>query len=424
MLLIKNALLFDPSVKSEATLGSILINNGQIVEPESKLPSDIKTIDAQGSWVVPGLIDLNSNLYDPGFADREIISSGAKSASKGGFTSICVSPKTNPAVDNVTVLEYVKAKSKEQLYATVYQQAAITKNLEGNELTEINSLREAGAIAFSNGQFSFNNLSLLKTALQYTSLLNVPIISQAQDKQLFDNGVVNLGEYSLKLGLKGIPAEAETVAIARELEILRMVPKAHIHFSGISCARSVELIRRAKDDGLNVTADVAAHSLMLLDENLNEYDTNKKVLPPLRKNEDREALINGLCDGTIDSLSSMHNPQTDKSKKLLFADASFGITSFETALAIYLETFIHSRILSPQKLINCLTVKAAKCLNLQTLPSLKAGSNADLTIINPNEEWIYTQEQTVSKSLNNPFYGRKFKGRAIYTIKNGQEILH
>ncbi|MDX1919389.1 MAG: dihydroorotase [Candidatus Caenarcaniphilales bacterium] len=444
MLIIKNGLLINPTDSSEPKVSDLWIEQGKIVSPPSIPPKGGKqdhqayprkatVIDAEGKWVTPGLIDTKANFCDPGFPSQETIASGSRAAAAGGFTHVCLSPLTEPVVDNVTILEYLKSKAQECGLVDILPIAAASKNLEGKEITEFQTLFEGGAVAFGDFERSGMNSFLFKVALQYTASIGAVFVSQPFDRSLQNNGQMNEGKISLTLGLSGMPAEGESCELAKQLEVIRALQnegyKARVHFVGFSGARSVELIRQAKRDGLHITAGVAAHYLSFTEEDIAEYNTNFKVNPPFRTAKDKEALFEGILDGTIENIYSDHQPQKPFNKDTLFDEAPFGISSLETTFLVTLEELFHKGKLKPKDLIKLFTLGSCKALGLpETQISLLPGSEANVIIIDPNYEWTLNKDNFHSKSLNTPFLGhqmkdKKFKGKVTHTIKNGRIVF-
>jgi dihydroorotase len=414
MLIIKNALLIDPSSTKEPSLKDVWINDGIIVAPLTNIPDNAQIIQASGKWLTPGFIDLNCRFKDNGLPNLEEI----RDAQAGGFTALCPSPDTEPAIDNITILEYLKSCSRG---IEILPLVALSKELKGQELVDMASLKVAGGIAFTDKPFE--SLYLLSMAFQYTANLNVTIISHPRLPSLDQAGVMNYGSQSLKLGLRGLLPESECIAIASQIELLRKTPQARLHFTQISTARSVELIRRAKNDGLRVTAAVTPYHLAFTENDLKDYDTNLKTDLPLRTASDQEALKVGLADGTLDALTTNH---TYVKKQALFAEASFGMIGFESAFSVFLKQLI---TLKPTQLISLLTMGPTKCLNLNLQSPFKVGSKANLTIIDPETEWIFDKKQEAKnednyspETYNSPFIGQKLRGRILCTICAGKIV--
>ena len=420
-LLIKNGRYINPKSNTDESL-DVLIENGKIVDlkKDINLNGSTKIVDAKGCWVVPGLVDIHCHLRDPGFPEKETIETGTKSAAKGGFTSICAMANTNPPVDTAALVEYVKKTAQKSGVVNVFQIAAVTKGLKQEELSPFEELKSAGAVAFSDDGKPIENLSLLRHALEYARMLDMNIITHSEDSSLCCDGAVHEGYWSVKLGIPGIPSSSEAVAVAREIEIVRQT-KGRLHIAHVSTKESISLIKKAQSEGLNVTCEVTPHHLVLTDEDLQDFSTNKKMNPPLRTKEDRDALISAVIEGTINCFATDHAPHTIEEKSRSLSDAPFGIIGFETALPIYLETFYHTKKLSPLEIIKKLTVSPASILNMKA-GSISLGDTADIAIINPDLQWVYDVSTTSSKSKNSPFHNRKFKGKTICTIVNGNIV--
>lgn len=421
-LLIKGGRYLNPKTNEDAIL-DVFVENGKIIDIKKEINSngEAKLINAKDLWVVPGLIDIHSHLRDPGYPEKETIETGTKSAACGGFTSICPMANTKPPVDTQAVVEYVNKTNQKYGKVNIFQIAAVSKELKQEELTPFEELKASGAVAFSDNGKSNENLKLLRHALEYAQMLDANIISHAEDTKLSAGGVAHEGYWSLKLGVPGIPSSSESACIAREIELVRQT-KGKLHFAHISSKEALELIKKAKSDGLKITCEVTPHHLVLTDEDIKDYDPNKKMNPPLRSKEDQESLINGVLDGTIDVLATDHAPHTIEEKSDSIIDAPFGIIGFETALPIYLGVFYHTKKLTPPELIKKLTLNPSKTLNIPR-GSISIGDVADITIIDPNLNWTYDVTKSFSKSRNSPFHKRNFKGKAIYTIVNGEVVF-
>lgn len=422
-LLLKNGRYINPKTNTDEKL-DVLVQDGKIVElkKEINLNGSTKIIDAKNLWVVPGLIDIHCHLRDPGQPEKETIETGTKAASAGGFTSICPMANTKPPVDTAALVEYVNKTNQKLGIVNIFQVGAVTKGLMQEELTPFEELKSAGAIAFSDDGKPIENLKLLRHALEYAGMLGVNIISHAEDSKLCSKGAIHEGYWSIKLGIPGIPSSSEAACVAREIELVRQT-KGKLHFAHISSKEAVGLIRAAKSDGLKITAEATPHHLFLTDENLQDFNPNKKMSPPLRSKEDKEALIRGVLDGTINTLATDHAPHTQEEKSRSIVEAPFGIIGFETALAIYLEVFYHTKKMLPMEIIKMITVNPAKTLNIPR-GSISVGDIADITIIDPELGWTYNATSSFSKSRNTPFHMQKFKGKAIYTIVNGNIVFN
>ena len=420
-LLIKNGRYINPKTNMDEAL-DVLVSDGKIIElkKDINLNGSTQIIDARNCWVTPGLVDIHCHLRDPGYPEKETIETGTKSAAKGGFTSICPMANTNPTVDSAALVEYVKKTTQKSGIVNVFQIAAVTKGLKQEELSPFEELKSAGAIAFSDDGKPIENLALLRHALEYAKMLDMNIITHSEDSSLCCGGAVHEGYWSLKLGIPGIPSSSEAVAVAREIEIVRQT-NGRLHIAHVSTKEAISLIKKAQSEGLNVTCEVTPHHLVLTDRDLQDFSTNKKMNPPLRSTEDREALIKGVLDGVISCFATDHAPHTIEEKSRSLTEAPFGITGFETALPIYLEVFYHTKKLSPLEIIKKLTVSPASTLNIPR-GSISVGDIADITIINPELPWTYDIASTLSKSKNSPFHNRKFKGKTVFTIVSGNVV--
>jgi dihydroorotase len=422
--MIKGGRVIDPANGIDQVL-DILIENGVI----SKLGEDLgankglEVIDAGGRIVTPGLIDIHVHLREPGREDEETIATGTRAAAKGGFTSIGCMPNTTPPIDNATVLETILDRAEKEGLVNVFPVAAITKELKGKEISEMGDLIQAGAIAFSDDGESVMNAEVMRRALEYARMFDVPLIIHAEDKNLSDKGQMNEGYYSTLLGLKGIPAATEEVIIARDL-ILAGMTGSRIHITHLSTKGSVQLIRDAKKRGIRVTCDVTPHHLILSDESLVSYDTNLKVNPPLRSRKDLEALREGLVDGTIDAIASDHAPHAPQEKEREFEYASFGIVGLETSLPLMITELVRQEVLSYSQLVEKMSLQPARIIGIDRLGrgSLAQGSPADLTIINHEVQAEVDHSRFESKSTNTPFKGWKLFGQAEQVFVSGELV--
>jgi dihydroorotase len=434
-LLISGGRIIDPSQEIDKA-ADLLVSKGKITwigdKGTAPAQTDLKTIDAAGLIVCPGFIDLHCHLREPGFEDKETISTGTKAAARGGFTTVCCMPNTNPPLDNQSSIDYVKKTAETAAVVQVLPVGCITKGRQGKELTEMNELAEMGVIGFSDDGNPVDSSRVMSLAMDYSKALGLPIIDHCEDKELSDGGLMNDGWVSARLGLKGIPKASEEIVVARDI-LLAQMTAARLHIAHVSTAGSVELIRRAKDKGLAVSAEVTPHHLTLTETRVmgikmgeNErlvYDTNAKVNPPLRTEEDIDALVQGLKDGTVDAIGTDHAPHTLADKICEFGLAAFGISGLETAFGC-LMSLVQGDRLSLNTLISKLTVEPAKIIGNKygELGTLKPGSRADVTIFNPTTEWLVDSREFASKGKNTPFNNYRFKGKVLITIAAGQLV--
>ena len=416
-LLLKGARVIDPSQKIDARM-DVLIEEGKIgaCGTAIKASPDVNVIDLTGMIVAPGLIDMHVHLREPGLEYKETIASGSAAAVAGGFTSIACMPNTEPVNDNRSITEFIRRKAAEANLANVYPIGAISIGSEGSQLTEFWDLKEAGILALSDDGKPVMDAALMRRALEYASSLDLPVIQHCEDKNLSAGGLMNEGYYATILGLPGIPAIAEDVMVARDILIAEYT-RTRIHIAHVSTAGAVLLIRDAKARGLNVTAETAPHYFTLTDESLQEYDTNYKVSPPLRSASDVAAIKKGLADGTLDAIACDHAPHGRTDKEVEFEYALNGISGLETSLGLSLNLW-HDGILPLPELISKMSCNPARILNLDK-GTLALGSDADITVINPDLPWIVDVKSFHSRGKNSPFHGLKMKGRAVLTIVGG-----
>jgi len=429
-LLIKNARIIDPASSTDET-GDILISGGVIkqIGPNLVGPA-LKTIDATGLIACPGFIDLHCHLRQPGYENKETIASGSAAASRGGFTTVCCMPNTNPPMDNATTIDYVKnIATVESPNINILPIGCITKDRAGKELSEMAEMYEAGCIGFSDDGSSVNNAKLMALAMETAGSIGIPVIEHCEDPNLSRDGQMNDGWVAARLGLTGIPAAAEESIVSRDISMIEMT-NAKLHLTHISTKGSVELVRTAKMKGLAVTADVTPHHLTLTEERIISgrteksvslaYDTNAKVNPPLRTAADIDALIAGLNDGTIDAIATDHAPHASEDKLCEFELAAFGISGFETAFGA-LMTLVHSGKIKLNTLLACLTYRPAKIINFANgiTGGIKQSGIADIVLLDINREWTLDPESMLSKGKNTPYSGQQFKGMVVATIHRG-----
>ena len=424
-LLIKNGRIIDPSQGIDES-GSLLISDGKI-SPLGKggaIPEEAgcDVLDARGLTICPGFIDLHCHLRQPGYEEKETIASGSRAAARGGFTTVCCMPNTRPPLDNQATVDYVKQVAASEAVIRILPIGCISRGSQGKELAEMAELYQAGVVAFSDDGQPLKSSWLMLKAMEYSLPLGLPIIDHCEDAELSEDGLMNEGITATRLGLAGIPAAAEEVAVARDIALAQLTG-ARLHIAHVTTKGSVELIRRAKEKGIRVSAEVTPHHLTLTEEKVIGYDTNAKVSPPLRTNEDIKALIQGLNDGTIDIIATDHAPHTENDKLCEFALAPCGISGLETALGS-LMSLVHSRQLGLNLLIAKLTSEPARIIgsSYDKLGTLKIGAIADVVIFDTKAEWVVDSRQFASKGRNTPLDGQRLKGRVMATISRGKLV--
>ncbi|MFH1613345.1 MAG: dihydroorotase [bacterium] len=418
--IIKQGKVFD-NISKKGEVCDILIEDGKIIEINNCIEiSCNEEINAQGKIVVPGLIDMHTHLREPGREDEETIESGTCAAAKGGFTTVVCMANTMPPIDNQSIVKYILNQARLKGCVNVFIVGAITKGLKGEELAEIEELVRSGVVGISDDGYSIANTKLMYHAMKYVKMFDIPIISHCEDRTLSGSGVMNEGYFSSILGLPGISRMAEEIIIARDIMLARST-KAKLHITHISTKEGVDLIRQAKEKGINVTCDTMPHYFSLTDENVLSFDTNTKVNPPLRTFEDVEAIKQGLADGTIDCIATDHAPHIKAEKELFFEDAPFGMIGLETALPLVITNLVDKNVLSLEDAIKKLTLNPSSILNLNK-GKLSKGMDADITIIDMNQEITIDEAFFKSKSKNSPFIGFKLKGKVMKTLVKGNVI--
>ena len=419
-ILLKNGRIIDPA-NNRDEIADILIQNNHIAQIGPNITSnDAQIIDVTGKLVTPGLIDMHVHLRDPGFPEKETIQTGCQSAAAGGFTAVACLPNTNPTMDSPEIVQYIinQAKSAD---ARVYPIACATEKMQGQKLTDTDALLKAGAIGFSDDGLPIESEALMRTLLERAAANGFAVYPHSEVFELTRGGHMHEGTVSKELGIKGMPAEGEAAMNERDIELVRQTG-GRLHILHLSVKRAVDLVRKAKQEGLPVTAEASPHHIALTDEDVRIYGTAGKMSPPLRAKEDQDAVIAGLQDGTIDALATDHAPHTNQEKLRAFTEAPNGILGFETAVGILFTKLIHTNILSLSDTIAKLSIEPARILGIDA-GTLTIGKVADITVIDPNQEWMVDANQFKSKSRNTPFHGWTLKGRAILTILGGR-ITH
>ncbi|MFL6545164.1 MAG: dihydroorotase [Candidatus Udaeobacter sp.] len=421
--IIRNGRVIDPANKRDET-ADLYIADGKVVGSKSEIKnakSEIDEIDAKGVIVAPGLIDMHVHLREPGFSHKETIESGARAAAAGGFTTIVCMPNTSPVPDNPSTIAWIKDRASAIAPVNVLPTGAISKNLAGEELAPIGSLAQAGIIAITDDGHCIQNHEVMRRAVEYARMVGVPILDHCQDYNLVGNGVVHEGYWSTLLGLPGWPAAGEEAIVMRDI-LLAELCDHYIHCQHVSTAGSVRLIREARSRGVKISGEVCPHHIALTDEAIQNFDTNYKVNPPLRSQQDVDALLDGIADGTLSILCSDHAPHADFEKEVEFDIAPFGIIGLETELGLFMDLLVHKhRRIDIARLIEMYTVEPARLLKIHA-GTLSIGARADMTLIDPELEWIVRLDQFESASRNSPFNGWKLRGRAVRTIVAGKTV--
>ncbi|AXA36296.1 Dihydroorotase [Candidatus Sumerlaea chitinivorans] len=424
-LIIQNGRVLDPATgRDEIT--SIEIEDGIIREIAPTLPPpdpNTTVIDATGRLVCPGFIDLHTHLREPGREDKETIASGTRAAAAGGFTTVCAIPNTCPIIDSQTGIKFILSRAESDGVVNVIPYASVTRNQQGEEIVEFGDLVSHGARGFTDDGHPIMNAEIMRRALEYSAMFDVPILDHCEDLTLSSDGIMHDGFYSTKLGLKGIPALAESIQVARDVE-LAAITGGHIHIMHVSKHQSLAHIRRAKAAGIRVTCEVTPHHLTLTDAALETFDTNLKVNPPLGDERDREALIEALADGTIDCIATDHAPHTDIEKDLPIADAPFGMIGLETAFPVLYTKLVCTGKISLPLLIEKLTWGPAQVLGLDPRGTLTRGAPADIVILDLEKTVRFEAGEFFSKGCNSPWIGHELRGSIETTIVAGQIVYH
>ena len=425
-LLIANGYVIDPAQKVNTGGRSLLIEDGRVVgllDRGEPVPENAHVIDATGLIVAPGFIDMHTHLREPGQEYKETIASGAAAAVAGGWTSICAMPNTDPVNDNPAVTRFIVEQAQTAKLANVFPIGATTKGSNGKELAEMGEMKNAGIVAVSDDGRPVPTSSMMRRAMEYARGFDLPVVDHCQDQSLSAGGVMHEGRWSLILGLRGMPAAAEDVDVVRDC-VLAKLTKAKVHIAHVSTRAALLRVRRAKQEGLDVTCEVTPHHWSLTDEAVAEYDTNTKMSPPLRSREHVDAVREGMKDGTIDAIATDHAPHHTDEKALEFDQAPFGITGLETAIGLAFD-LVHAGVIDLERMVEMCSTKPARIFGLADRGSLKANAHADITLLDPNLEWVFDVNRSKSKSRNTPFHGRRMVGAAVATIVGGRIVyLH
>lgn len=420
---ITNVTIVDPE-NDRMFEGSIGVKDGKIafVEQGPSQVSSMPLYDGKGCHLAPGFVDIHVHLREPGFEHKETIETGTRAAVAGGFTSVACMPNTDPAIDDHSVVEFVIKKANVAGFAKVHPIAAATVGRKGERLTEFGALAEAGAVAVSDDGDPIRTAQMVRRVMEYSARYDLPLIEHCEDPTATAGGVMHEGFYSTRLGLRGVPSYSEEICLSRDLIILASV-KSRFHAAHMSTRGSVELIREAKRRGLRVTAETAPHYLSFQDKDLETFDTNLRINPPVRGEEDREALIEGLKDGTIDCIASDHAPHAAQEKQVEFDQAPPGAIGLETMFPVIMTELVQPGHLDLPQALGLITHRPAKVLRIQG-GTLAEGAAADLTLFDPNEEWIVNKEDFHSKSKNSPYIGKSLRGRVKHTIVDGNLVTN
>ncbi|NOY74317.1 MAG: dihydroorotase [Kiritimatiellaeota bacterium] len=413
-----NGRVIDPisGTDSEKEIG---VSDGRIVDP-STIP-DAERVDISGCVAAPGFIDLHTHLRQPGNTDAETITTATTAAAAGGFTSIVAMPNTSPVADNAGTLEYIRKHANEEGVVNVFLCASLTKDLKGEEMTSIGSLKQFGVVALTDDGRCVQNHELMRHIMEYASSFDLPVFDHCEDDVLAGDGVMHEGHWSTLLGLRGIPAASEELMVARDL-ILAEMTDTRVHIQHISSAGSVRQVREARKRGVKVTAEATPHHISLTDENLKSFDSNFKMKPPLMSEEHRQTIIEGLADGTIEAIATDHAPHTKTSKLVEFDYAPFGIVGLETAFPVCFTELVESKRLTLPELVAKFTTGPAGILGVEA-GTLTEGAMADITIFSPEAKHVVDSSKFHSKSTNTPFDGREFRGKIMGTIVKGNPVF-
>ena len=413
--LITGARVIDPSQDLDATL-DILIEDGSIARVDKRIKANVETIDASGLVATPGFIDLHTHLREPGQEHKETIATGTRAAVAGGYTAVCAMANTVPPNDERAVTEMVLAEAARNGHCRVYPIGAVSKGLKGEELAELADLRAAGCVGVSDDGRPVWNAQLMRRALEYCSMLGMPLIAHEEDANLNEGGVMHEGYYSTLLGMRGIPAASEETLVARDV-ILARLTNAHVHIAHLSTSGAVDAVRRARAEGVKVTCEVTPHHIALTDEAVQSFSTNLKMNPPLRSEQHRRAILEAIADGTIDAIATDHAPHHFDEKNVEFDLAPFGVTGLETAFAVCYEQLVRTELIDLSRLVELLSTAPARIFNLPG-GTLQKGSLGDVTLLDLDTAYDVTTG-FASMAANSPFVGSRLQGRAVVTVVGG-----
>lgn len=414
--LFKGGTILDP-VQEKVIKGNVFIKNGKIAGVGNIEVNDAEEIDCNGLVVTHGFCDLHVHFREPGREDKETLQSGSKAALAGGFTRVCAMPNTDPPIDSPEAVRFIKEKG-EDCPIHIHPIGSATKGQKGKELTEMGIMAEEGAVAFSDDGLPIMDGGVMRRVMEYGGMLDKPIINHAEDVCLRNDGVMNEGKVSTKLGLQGNPVEAESIMVHRDLDLAKLTA-AKLHVPHISTKRSVEHMANMKKEYNNVSGEVAPHHIFFIDEDLNKYDTNLKIAPPIRNQTDRKALINGLKNGTIDCIATDHAPHTIEDKETTFDLAAFGMIGLESCLGAVIKVLVKDEKMDLLTVVKALTVNPRRIMGFD-VHLFHEKTPAELTIFDSQKSWKFTKENIYSKSINSPFVGKALQGKVKYTLAKGQ----
>ena len=417
-LLIRGGRVVDPAQGLDRQ-ADVLVEDGKVVEVGKVSPKkQWEIIEAKGCLVTPGLIDMHVHLREPGYEEKETIQTGARAAVAGGFSSVACMPNTNPVNDCEAVTRFICERAREVGLVNVFPIGAVTKGSQGRELAEMGQMVEAGAVAFSDDGRPVSNHQIMRRAMEYAKIFDVPILDHCEDPDVTARGSMNESRVSTELGLRGANALAEELHVARDLMVARLTG-ARVHICHLSSAYSLHWVRRGKAEGVNITCEVAPHHLVLTDEAVRSYDTNLKMNPPLRTQEDVHALLEGLADGTVDCIATDHAPHLRQDKEVTFEEAAHGVIGLETAVSLVWEFLVNRDVISPSRAVELMSLNPSRILKLGR-GSLEPGRPADVTLIDPAKEVVVDVAEFHSKGRNCPYHGWRLRGAPVMTIVSGR----
>ncbi len=418
---IRRARVVDPASRRDST-GDLFVRDGRIVPSLSAAErARARKIDGRGLVAAPGLVDIHVHFREPGQTHKETIATGSRAAAAGGFTTVVCMPNTTPPADNAGTIQYILDAARRDALVKVLPTGCITIGMKGEALAPLGSLKRAGVVAITDDGDCVQSNEVMRRAIEYAKMFDLPVLDHCQDQSMTDGAVMNEGDMAIRLGLRGWPNAAEDLVVSRNV-ILSSYTGAHIHVQHVSSSRAVDIIRRAKADGVRITAEATPHHIALTDAALSTYDTNFKMNPPLRTEADRAALIAGLRDGTLDCVATDHAPHTDYEKDREFDYAPNGILGLETALPVVLEVLVRQNRFRLARALDLMTRRPARILNLPA-GSRAVGAAADICIFDPEEEWTYDAKAGHSKSSNSPWHGCKLRGRVKATVVDGRIVF-